>query len=362
MRKVTMAVATVVLVIAVGLVSVAPAGTQYMLVGRTGSNQVDSFDPATRALIGTVATVPKNLQQIAVGPDGNLYIQTAGGGEPPNDAVVYRYALDGTPLPGPGKSGAEFINAYDDIKDSIYAELGKGLAPGPDGLLYLTGQNHCNGIHRFNPATGAGETFLFTTDYTKGIAFGPDANADGVADLYAAWANGVHVLDPVTLSPIDIDGAGPKAAGEFVSDGAAGLTNAANLCFSGGRLYVNNAGDGWPYVFDAATGEPIDIDGAGGNPLGVFNDDKTYNKADAMAAGFDGYLYMGERWSNRMHYFDQADGSLVGSMTVGGALQPVFHEESDDGPEVPEPASAALFALGMVAVAAWRRRTSRARA
>src|SRR5262249_30231762 len=68
---------------------------------------------------------------MVIGPDGNLYVGSYNG-----DSVLRYDAVTGSPLPAPGKSGAEFVSPGSGGLDAP-----RDIAFGPDGNLYVVSEN-----------------------------------------------------------------------------------------------------------------------------------------------------------------------------------------------------------------------------
>ena len=106
---------------------------------------------------------------IAVGPDGNVYVASAG-----NDAVLRYQGTNGAFL-------GEFISPTNGVLDYPVA-----LEFRPDGFLYVSSQLN-NSVARFNATNGA-FAGLFVTNGSgglngpSGLAWGPDGHARRVLE------------------------------------------------------------------------------------------------------------------------------------------------------------------------------------
>lgn len=79
----------------------------------------------------------------------------------------------------------------------------QGIAIGPDGLLYVVGQDSGN-ILKYNATTGAFVGQLISLAANRdpdGIAFGPDKNGDSIPDLYVVEYSKNDVLVVLTTGP-----------------------------------------------------------------------------------------------------------------------------------------------------------------
>jgi streptogramin lyase len=174
--------------------------------GTTG-DFIDAFVPPA---VGGLNT-PRAL---VFGPDGNLYVVAsfgAGGAE-----TVLRYdGTTGAPLPAPGQTEAVFASGF-------AQDVGPGLAFGPDGDLYVSG-NANNGVVRFDGATGQ-FTDIFVSSGSGGLdgpttpIFGPDNN------LYVNSQNNNSVLR--------YDGRTGAFIDAFVPSGSGGLNEGVFLIFT----------------------------------------------------------------------------------------------------------------------------------
>jgi streptogramin lyase len=198
---------------------IGPDGLLYT-VGYDGA--IRRFDPATGALLATlatnIATFPDDLH---FGPDGNIYIACELG------QGVLRFDRGGTPAPAPGKSGAVFFASQQRLTSSTF---------GPDGSLYVTDYG-ANAVFRIN-STGAAFT-TFTANHLNGpldLHFGADGN------LYVANrnTNDVTRFNGVTGLFIDVfasgNGLNKTDSFDFGPDGnlyVAGRNNNAVFLFSG---------------------------------------------------------------------------------------------------------------------------------
>jgi hypothetical protein len=113
-------------------------------------------------------------------------------------------------------------------------------------------------VLRFNATTGEFDRVFVSAgnggiDGPHGLTFGPDANGDGVAELYVSGRNSFNVVryDGVTGEPL----------GAYVTSGLGELRWPEGLAFnpSGSHLYVASTGSQRVLKFDAQTGEYVGV-------------------------------------------------------------------------------------------------------
>lgn len=204
-----------------------------------------------------------------------------------NDAVMRYDGATGAPLPAPNKPGAEFVSPgagglaypgdlafgpdntlyvassntnavlrFDGGSGEFLGTVVSGLAPTPetgsngapfgltfgnDGNLYIANEG-ADEVLRYSPLTGMTSVFIPAgsggLDRPRKVAFGPDANGDGVAELYVASPGTKQVLryDGVSGGSPAVFFTTPLIAGpswlEFGADGhlyTTGRTSALSL-------------------------------------------------------------------------------------------------------------------------------------
>lgn len=199
-----------------------PDGDLYLA---DNGGEVLRFDGTTGGFIGVFASGGATARTPVFGPDGHLYVTNARG-----DSVTRYNGITGEYLGvfvSPGSGGLDFP---------------WGLAFGPDSTgegypeLYVASYR-TDSILRYDGATGefidefvpAGRGGL---DGPRMIRFGPDANGDGIQELYVA-AGDVLRYDGKTGAFVDV----VVARGEGGLDGAVGLTFGPD-----GSLYVTGQG------------------------------------------------------------------------------------------------------------------------
>src|SRR5207244_2258556 len=115
-----------------------------------GDASVIEGDAAVRPLGAFVSSGVGGLvapYAMTIGPDGNLYVSSQG---PGGNNSVYRYdATTGSPLPAPGKTGAEFVSPGSGGLSSA-----RDIAFGPDGSLDVVSEE-TSAVLRFDATTGA---------------------------------------------------------------------------------------------------------------------------------------------------------------------------------------------------------------
>jgi RHS repeat-associated protein len=173
-----------------------PDGNLY--VGDYGSLAGGSNPPSIRRYNGTTGVfmnvfvsgggLTSNPTGIIFGPDGNLYVCNDLDG----NSVLRYNGTTGLPMPSPGNTGATFVAA-----GSGGLIRPQGIAFGPDGNLYVSGQQNF-AVIRYSGTTGA-FIDVFASGFPtglEGIRFGPDGN------LYVV-CNGVQRYNGTTGAFID---------------------------------------------------------------------------------------------------------------------------------------------------------------
>jgi subtilisin family serine protease len=135
----------------------------------------------------------------------------------------------------------------------------------------------------------------------RGMAFGPDASGDGLADLYATSADSNQILR--------YDGVTGEFLGEFVSNGSGGLTSPVDLVFApDGTAYVT--GSGAVLRYDSATGAFLEqIAGGLVGPQGI-------------SVGEDGSVYIAVQSANEILRYDGTELSVFVTAGSGGLTGP----------------------------------------
>ena len=126
-----------------------------------------------------------------------------------------------------------------------------------DGFMYV-GSEYTDEVLRFDAATGTFDSAFVTAGSgglggTHGMAFGPDANSDGIPELYVSGRDTHNVVryDGVTGLPL----------GSYVTTGSGGLSWPEGLTFdpSGSTLYVSSPGTNQILKYNAQTGAYLGV-------------------------------------------------------------------------------------------------------
>lgn len=269
-----------------GCTSLTPGSS--LLVASYETGQVLRYDAATGAFLGAFASGISLTHGLVRGPDGHLYLGSAGSSE----ILVFD-----------GCTGALLDVFVPSGGGGLVWPL--GMTIGPDGHLYVA--SHFSGtILRYDMRTGEPLGVFADLIYPAGICFGPDGH------LYATSAGlgDVHRFDGTTGAPIDHFASIP-----FVSDWTAiGLTFGPD-----GHLYVaNNKSD-----------SVLKFDGGSGAPLGTF----VASGAGGLVAPFgldfgpDGDLYVTSTnmfgvvapGANSVIRFDGVTGAPKGTLVASGS-------------------------------------------
>ena len=257
---------------------------------------------------------------------------------------------------------------------------GQGIAVGPNGNIFVASESGAN-VLQYNSTTGAFiSTFASTAAFPGPILFGPDAN------LYVGAGNSVQRFNGLT--------------GAFIGTFASGLNSASGMAFdASGNLFVSDGVDGKVTKFNSSgafistfvSGQPALSNGAGGllfnganllvaatfgsggptwgnrilsfapdgTQLADFANDANLNGPNALAFGPDNLLYV-QNYAGASVVRYTASGTFVDTFISNGpgSMRGIAFV-NDAAPQpgtVPEPASMALAAAGLVTIAALRAR------
>jgi DNA-binding beta-propeller fold protein YncE len=227
-----------------------------------------------------------NYTPVTLGPDGYLYTSPVGG---PGYGSIQRF--DPT-------TGA-FIDTF----------VQPGRIHGVSEMVFQNGYLYVaswftNEVLRFDGTTGAFVDAFVTAGSggitaPNGLAFGPDANGDGVADLYVTGANSNNV--------VRYDGATGQPLGTYITPGSGGLSFPLTLAFGPDALYVTSPGTNQILKYNSLTGAYLGVAASAGlsNPR-------------CVRFGPDGLMYVVCTNTNRILRFTAA-GAYVDDYVPAGA-------------------------------------------
>lgn len=242
-----------------------------MLVSAWGSNNIQSFDPATGASNGVWATAAGlgRPEGIAVSSTGNVYVPSRANGR------MYRFSPTGTPM-------GSFVGS----------PAPSGMAFGTGGSLFATNFT-TNRVLRFDAETGASMGEFITTGLSgpSGIAFGPE--------------NVVYVSNQTSGAIQKYD----ATSGGFLGTLITGLAQPAGIALgSGGRLYAALESSNTVVAIDTATGVNLGPAISGGPLQGAHS-----------VALFEGNLYVVSIGNGKVLRYSAADGAYLGPAAEGVA-------------------------------------------
>jgi sugar lactone lactonase YvrE len=246
-----------------------PDGNVLVANQTTASGNILKYDPFTGQFLGVFLDAGagddlSHANDMHIGPDGDLYVSSYKGATYNNGNLLRFDPVTGAPLPGPGRTGANFI-------DPLSTQLANAFAWGPDGNLYLSVDAGSNvngpaGIDRFDGTTGdplpaQGQTgAVFVPPGSGGVGFIDSIKFGDDGNLYAADAKG---------AVRKYDGTTGDSLGDFVAPGSGGLGNAGGLFFYDQPTTAEGNGSHHQTQAKVVLGNPLPPTPAPGNPLGA---------------------------------------------------------------------------------------------
>lgn len=291
------------------------ARQDYLLVGNQGGDgNILRFDLASGAFIDEL--VPKgrgglrNVQSMAIGPDGNLYV---------GNGPFYDHAK-----PWVSKFNARTGKYMGLFASGVDMNGPFGITFGPDGNMYVSDND--NKVLRFDGTTGA-SMGVFASVEAPGNAFrGSTWGADGNLYVAQVWG-GVARFDGHTGALIDTLAVAQTGNPESPTFGPDGL------------LYLGDYFAGKVDVYDPTSGEFVR---SLSNP--------SLSGLTTLAFDDQGHLYATAYFSNAVVRFSGDTGSVFSQGDpLTGPIGMVMTS-------VPEPATTALFVAGCAALGLVRER------
>jgi DNA-binding beta-propeller fold protein YncE len=231
------------------------------------------------------------LSSLTFGPDGKLYVGRTVP-ESPGSGWIQRYN---------GATGA-FI---DTLVDQSTGLKGQGDIAFRAGYMYVASKGS-NEVRRYDPNTGAFVDAFVTAgsggiSAPVGLSFGPDANNDGVPELYVAGES--------SNSVVRYDGATGQPLGTIVTAGSGGLSTPEGICFDPSQtyLYVSSSGTNQVLKYNARTGVYVGVAAASG-----------LSSPQDVKFGPDGLVYVVSAGNNRIERFNTG-GTYVDDYVPAGS-------------------------------------------
>jgi sugar lactone lactonase YvrE len=279
------------------------------------------------AFVPAGINAPDGPYAMILGADGRLYVTGSN--------RVYRYdAATGTPLPAPGKSGAEFV-----APASGGLNIARDLAFGPDGYLYVVSDG-TDAVLRFDPVTGApagvsglpdDAVFIASgsggLDAPRGVIFqGAYVYVTSVGTETPGFGkDSVLRFDAVTGAPAGVSGLPDDAV--FIASGSGGLDNPTRMVFGpDGKAYVsstatttNSPTSNSVLRYDETTGAPAGVSGQTGDAVFVSPGSGGLDGPIAMVFRPDGFLYVTSWRNNTVLRYDAITGAFVNTVVPAGS-------------------------------------------
>lgn len=259
-----------------------------------------------------------------LGPDGKLYVslhnETGG---------VYRYdAVTGSPLPAPGKTGAEFVSP-----GSGGMKYTRDIAFGPDGFLYAVSDG-TDEVLRYDPTSGAFAGVLVASgagglDVPRGLLFHNGyvyvTSPGPYPEIPGPGLDSVLRYDATTGAPAGLSGLPGDAV--FISTGSGGLDNPSRLVFGpDGMAYVcstattlESSTANSVLRYDGATGAPAGVSGLPGDAVFVSPGSGGLDGPVAMVFRPDGYLYVTSWRNDSVFRYQASTGAFAGTVVPAGS-------------------------------------------
>jgi len=225
------------------------------------------------------------IHDMALGPDGNLYVPSA------FTASVLRFAPDGS-----------FIDVFVAPGDGLLVNP-SDLVFGPDGHLYVASFDN-GGVMKYDRDTGAFlgwfvTPFSIPSFFCESLAFGLDG------DLYCSAGT-------VLKSVLRFDGQSGALVGPFIGPGLGGLDVPHGLSFGP---------DGHLYVASFNTDEVLKYHAVTGAFLGAFVSAGSggVSKPHSVIWAPDGKAYVGSNGSDEVLRYDGKTGAFLDTFVTAGA-------------------------------------------
>ncbi|MFO0809261.1 MAG: Calx-beta domain-containing protein [Gemmataceae bacterium] len=225
---------------------------------------------------------------VTFGPDGDFYTVHTGRN------AIGRYN---------GTTGA-FMDDFVPPDGHFKGSLLQGIAFRAGYLYVFSGLT--NEVVRYDATTGA-FVDVFVAAGSGGVngvfdmAFGPDANQDGIPELY--------VSSPSNNSVLRYDGATGQPLGTYIAAGSGGLSGPTGLTFDSTNTYLYVASNGSNQVlkYNAASGAFVGVAASAGLSAPV-----------AVGFGPDGLLYVASQGNSRIVRYS-AGGTYVDDFVPAGS-------------------------------------------